>query len=299
MEAVKALLDWLEAERKLLVKGRALALAQRALLYAADELAMARMRLRVRLPGELVRPHEAHFKLHEAEVPVKNKVRHLHLYSAADATAHRVIPELAIEELIPSVSHILLSHACCNSCRLCPECFYPCLPSACTAAAEAGAIGSRLNVCMAVQELTLDRIAADADLSRTLGTLRYLSGLRAAQAQKQQSPSSPLSPKPDVASGPPSQAAAAMSPFESDQRGHDHAAGSSGRTDEQAVAAAAKSEASHCPVCQDALASEFMMLTCGHMLCARCCMTLIERLPAIPVQVLALLSHRVIHVVCM
>lgn len=59
------------------MKGRALALAQRALLYAADELAMARMRLRVRLPGEAVRPHEAHFKLHEAEVPVKNKVRDL------------------------------------------------------------------------------------------------------------------------------------------------------------------------------------------------------------------------------
>lgn len=74
MEAGKALLEWLESERKLLVRGRAFALAQRALLYAADELAMARMRLRVRLPGESVRPHEAHFKLHEAEVPVKNKV---------------------------------------------------------------------------------------------------------------------------------------------------------------------------------------------------------------------------------
>ena len=76
MDAGKAMLEWLEAERKLLLKGRALALAQRTLLYAADELAMARMRLRVRLPGEFVRPHEANFKLHEAEVPVKNKVSH-------------------------------------------------------------------------------------------------------------------------------------------------------------------------------------------------------------------------------
>ena len=74
VEAGKALLDWLEAERKLLVKGRALSLAQRALLYAADELVMARMRLRMRLPGEAVRTHEANFKLHEAEVPVKNQV---------------------------------------------------------------------------------------------------------------------------------------------------------------------------------------------------------------------------------
>ena len=74
MEAGKAALEWLEAERKLLVKGRELALAQRKLLYAADELAMASMRLRLRLPGESVRAHEVHFKLHEAEVPVKNKV---------------------------------------------------------------------------------------------------------------------------------------------------------------------------------------------------------------------------------
>ncbi|KAK9793457.1 hypothetical protein WJX73_010752 [Symbiochloris irregularis] len=133
LEAGKATLEWLEAERKLLIKGRALALAQRALLYAADEMAMARMRLRVRLPGEAVRLHEAHFKLHEAELPVKNK------------------------------------------------------------------------------ELTMDRIASEADLGRALGTLRYLRGLRAAQEQKQKSPPTsphkPLSPS-DItlaAPDPPSQ----------------------------------------------------------------------------------------------
>lgn len=30
--------------------------------------------LQIRLPGEFVRPHEVQFKLHEAEVPLKNKV---------------------------------------------------------------------------------------------------------------------------------------------------------------------------------------------------------------------------------
>ena len=49
--------------------------AQRFLLYALDELAMAALRMRIRVRGEAVKPHEAHFKLHEEEVPVKNKVQ--------------------------------------------------------------------------------------------------------------------------------------------------------------------------------------------------------------------------------
>ena len=35
-----------------------------------------------RMPGELVRPHEVHFKLHEAEVPLKNKVQKFQLLQA-------------------------------------------------------------------------------------------------------------------------------------------------------------------------------------------------------------------------
>ena len=31
--------------------------------------------VQVRLSGEYVKPHEVHFKLHPAEIPVKNKVR--------------------------------------------------------------------------------------------------------------------------------------------------------------------------------------------------------------------------------
>lgn len=47
---------------------------QRATLYARDELEMSTLRLRLRLPGETVKPHEVNFKLHEAEVPIKNTV---------------------------------------------------------------------------------------------------------------------------------------------------------------------------------------------------------------------------------
>lgn len=36
---------------------------------------MAVLRMRIRVPGEAVKPHEAHFKLHEEDVPVKNKAR--------------------------------------------------------------------------------------------------------------------------------------------------------------------------------------------------------------------------------
>jgi E3 ubiquitin-protein ligase SHPRH len=42
------------------------------LLYAHDELDMATMRLRLRFPGEQVKPHEELYKLHAEEVPARN-----------------------------------------------------------------------------------------------------------------------------------------------------------------------------------------------------------------------------------
>ena len=37
-------------------------------------MALTSCNVQTRMPGEFVRPHEIHFKLHEAEVPFKNKV---------------------------------------------------------------------------------------------------------------------------------------------------------------------------------------------------------------------------------
>jgi hypothetical protein len=68
-------LELLEADRKLYLRCRALTLAQRGVLYARDELEMAVMRLRLQQPGERVKPHEQHFKLHPAALPAKNKAR--------------------------------------------------------------------------------------------------------------------------------------------------------------------------------------------------------------------------------
>lgn len=73
----KAHLESLELQRKAYVKARAHAMAQRSSLYARDELEMSVMRIRVRYPHESVAIHEEAFKLHPAEVPVRNKVSSL------------------------------------------------------------------------------------------------------------------------------------------------------------------------------------------------------------------------------
>lgn len=70
----KAHLDAFEVHKKLWLSARALSRAQRMLLYAKDELEMCTLRLHLRAPGERVKPQEALYKLHPAEVPVKNVV---------------------------------------------------------------------------------------------------------------------------------------------------------------------------------------------------------------------------------
>lgn len=70
----KAHLEVLEVQRKLYLRSRSLSLAQRALLYAHDELDMSMMRMQLRAPGQAVKPHEQHFRLQPFEVPLKNRV---------------------------------------------------------------------------------------------------------------------------------------------------------------------------------------------------------------------------------
>jgi hypothetical protein len=55
LAAAKAALERLEAGRRVFLKGRALALAQRAALYARDELAMSALRIRVRLRARTIK----------------------------------------------------------------------------------------------------------------------------------------------------------------------------------------------------------------------------------------------------
>ncbi|EIE26712.1 hypothetical protein COCSUDRAFT_59229 [Coccomyxa subellipsoidea C-169] len=171
LAAAKAALDRLEAGRRVFLRGRALALAQRFALYARDELAMSTLRIRVRVSGEYVKPHEVHFKLHPAEIPVKNK------------------------------------------------------------------------------ELTTERIVAEADLNKQLGTLRYLRGLRAAR-QRMQAGAERAEQAPDKQNSEPA-----------------------------AVSSEAAAEVEVCPVCQEPLGQELTMLPCGHQLCVRCHMAILDRIP--------------------
>lgn len=70
----KAHLEVLEGQRKLYLRTRAVSLAQRALLYAHDELDMSMMRMQLRSIHQVVKPHEQHFRLQPFEVPLKNRV---------------------------------------------------------------------------------------------------------------------------------------------------------------------------------------------------------------------------------
>ena len=95
-------------------------------------------------------------------------------------------------------------------------------------------------LALAWQELIGDRLAAEAALQKTLGTLRYLKGLKAARdADKER----------QEAAGP-GQAVAG--------------AGDGGSAREA------------CPVCHDPLAEELVMMPCGHALCHPCSVRLTE-----------------------
>lgn len=53
-----------------------------------------------------------------------------------------------------------------------------------------------------------------------------------------------------------------------------------GRTQQSSFCLCAGTSLGSCPVCHDVLGSELVMLPCGHQLCCKCSMTLIDRAPA-------------------
>lgn len=130
------------------------------------------------------------------------------------------------------------------------------------------------------QELSGDKAVAAAELRRTLGTLRYLEGLR---ASRQRGPASPAKPATAAAAG----AAGGAQAGSSDE------AGPSAAPEEEAGEGRGpgvggvlpQEEAQICPVCHDTLGLELTMLPCGHQLCCKCSMAMIDRLPAKQPQV--------------
>ncbi|GBF99704.1 hypothetical protein Rsub_12416 [Raphidocelis subcapitata] len=174
--AGQAHLERLEGQRRLFLAARALALAQRMLLYAHDELAMATMRMRLRLPGESVAPHEAVYKLHEAELVPRN------------------------------------------------------------------------------HELSGDRLLAEEELRRKLGTLRYLRQLRLARERSE------------------ARAAAAAAAAAAE-------GGGEAPTGAPAPAAAPAPEPCPCPVCHEEIGAACAVLPCAHSVCCGCAEALVARLP--------------------
>lgn len=100
----KAHLEVLENQRKLYLRSRALSLTQRALLYAHDELDMSMMRMQIRSPGQVIKPHEGHFRLQPFEVPLKNRVSCL-------ASALTSVYEPQCCPVMPSIND--LTEVCC------------------------------------------------------------------------------------------------------------------------------------------------------------------------------------------
>ena len=100
-----------------------------------------------------------------------------------------------------------------------------------------------------LQELTADKLTSEADLQRTLGTLRYLRSLKEARRKAAD----------DVSADASSSAA---------------------------TAAAEDAGGETCPVCHEPLGSELVMLPCAHTLCCKCSMTLVEQQRRFSPQVL-------------
>ncbi|EFJ51898.1 hypothetical protein VOLCADRAFT_87560 [Volvox carteri f. nagariensis] len=95
----KAHVERLEAQRRLLVAARAASLAQRMLLYAHDELAMATARMRLAREGEPIGPHEGNLKLHPAAVPVKS----------VELTNDRILAEGDLRRTLGTLSDALVA----------------------------------------------------------------------------------------------------------------------------------------------------------------------------------------------
>jgi len=117
-------------------------------------------------------------------------------------------------------------------------------------------------------ELSGDRLLAEEELNRKMGTLRYLRQLRLARERAEARAAA---------------AAAAAAAAGGGGGGTDDAAGgTSGTAGEQVQtppAAPAAPDPCPCPVCHEEIAAACAVMPCGHQLCCGCTEALIARLP--------------------
>ncbi|GAB4820920.1 hypothetical protein N2152v2_007966 [Parachlorella kessleri] len=320
--AGKAQLDLLESARKLYLKARAVTLAQRAKLYALDELDMATMRLRLRTPGEYVREGEELYKIHEEEIPVRS----------TELSGDKAVAESELRRTLGTLRYLQGLKA--DRQRA-------------AAMAAAAAAASPEPAAAAQQEQQEQGQPPDEQQQQQQPQERQPQALLAAQQQQAErggqpgGPSQPGSPAerarllqpPRTAAGVAAEARAAAAAAAADAEWRDFTAGAplfpglAGAAVPAAVAAASalsqgavaattaaggaagegepagattgpskqqqqpqQQQEEVCPVCLAPLGEELSMLPCGHRLCCRCSMVLVERLPAGQPQASSVLS---------
>ena len=133
-------------------------------------------------------------------------------------------------------------------------------------------------------ELSADKAQARAELGRTLGTLRYLRGVREQQQRRKAVATTPLKQQQQ------------QQQHKGKESGADAAGPSQPCQVQPAVGAPATAaafpapETESCPVCHEALGDERSMLACGHQLCTRCSLVMADRIPSNVPQVRQVIS---------
>lgn len=136
------------------------------------------------------------------------------------------------------------------------------LPAPTTSARTCTLLHAAAPCCTRPQELTTDKVLAEAEIRKTLGTLRYL---RSLQAQRKKA-SAAAAPEPRSAPGEPGAPGQAQ-PRQQQEGAQQAQGGPEKAAEEQAGAAGEEEEGAQemCPICHDPIGASCAMLPCGHM----------------------------------
>eukprot|EP00879_Flechtneria_rotunda_P015358 GHRR01016055.1.p1 GENE.GHRR01016055.1~~GHRR01016055.1.p1 ORF type:complete len:718 (+),score=368.98 GHRR01016055.1:492-2645(+) len=289
----------LEGCRRLFTAASQLALAQRQMLYAHDEVAMARLSITTRLEGEQVSAHEAFFKLTAAEQVIKNSELSVEKALAAGELS-RALGTLRYLKTIAAARQRAVAVAAAKG-----------GPGALTVTATAAAIATSSAASAAAAPVS----GSAADFSNTKCSKIAVHEQHGPEPDRESGASS-WSPRQAAAAAALRRAAGSGQGQPAQQHGngtagasqpcsilqlaaaplqqplgaaiHGEQAGSAYSTAAAADATPAPTSHSsvlatdteeHCPICHDEVESATAVLPCGHMLCCSCADTLASRIP--------------------
>ncbi|GAQ81004.1 hypothetical protein KFL_000680200 [Klebsormidium nitens] len=308
VRAAKKHLEAMEGMRREFFKARLLAGAQRALLYALDELGMAVTRVRLRLPGETFESEvEKNVTVQKFEIPVMNARFTSEKFAAQEDLKKRKGSLTYLKTLKETRDRAASAASSGPGPSDAPK-----RPDALPAEAADGG-GSPSN------------LAADAKANSIGGRALTLDSPSNLSSEEVLGPSQPGSPGSLGKGSIPGSSASIESPGDSEpstdpgstnpggsklstnpggsepssnpggSQQSTSMGGSRPSTSDQAVPPATAAPGSSsglgkdllgsdeiCPVCQERLGVELMVLPCGHMLCCKCALKMIERLGPAP-----------------